>query len=366
MSEVKVELGERSYRIFVGAGLLDIAASLLPDTVRNSVVLIVDETVDQLYGERAAAALAPLGQVHRLRVTPGEGAKSLTTAGELLTRMAVLKVRRQDLVVTLGGGVVSDLGGFVASVYQRGIAFAHIPTSLLGQVDAAIGGKTGVNLQAGKNLAGTFAQPQAVICDVSLLKSLPARQFRSGLAEVIKYGLCYERAILEAVSGRAEQIEAQDPQLLEDLVLRSARIKAQVVSLDETDSGARTMLNYGHTFGHALEAAGGYETWLHGEAIALGMMFVAHLAQAMDLLTEDEVALHRAAFQAVGLPVEAQFDPEVVADAWSIDKKFLNGQRWVLLEGIGRPAVRTDVTSEDLQQAMGKVLTATPLGGVRP
>lgn len=352
---VTVELAERSYEILVGQDLLDNAASLFPHTGAGNVVLIVDNNVDPLYGGRVAAALGPVGRVHKLVVPATENSKSLTVTADLLAQMAALRIRRQDLVVTLGGGVISDLGGFVASIYQRGIPVVHMPTTLLAQVDAAIGGKTGVNLEAGKNLVGTFAQPLAVIADIRVLKTLPPRQFRSGLAEVIKYGLCYEEAILDVVLGDTEAIEGQDPAVIEDLVWRSAAIKARVVGQDETDFGARTILNYGHTFGHALEAAGGYDTWLHGEAIALGMMFVAHLAFEMGLLSEAEVDLHRSVFEAVGLPVKAQFDPDAVAGAWLIDKKFLDGQRWVLLEGVGNPVIRSDVQPEHLQAALSKV-----------
>lgn len=352
---VTVDLAERSYEIVVGEGLLDNAASFFAHEAVGNVVLIVDTNVDPLYGARAIGALAPAGKVIKLVVVASENSKSLTVVADLLARMAAARIRRQDLVVTMGGGVVSDLGGFVASIYQRGIPVVHIPTTLLAQVDAAIGGKTGVNLEAGKNLVGTFAQPQAVIADVSVLATLSARQFRSGLAEVIKYGLCYEEAILDVILGQTEAIKRKDPRVLADLVWRSAGIKARVVAQDETDFGARTILNYGHTFGHALEAAGGYDVWLHGEAISLGMMFVAHVAHAMGLLSEEQVDLHRRALEGVGLPVQAQFDSEAVAGAWLIDKKFLDGQRWVLLEGIGKPVVCSDVQPEHLQAALEQV-----------
>lgn len=359
MRSVKVELGERSYEIVVGAGLIDEAASYFPQRARyNNVVAIVDANVEPLYAGRLAASLARRGRVHKLVVPSGEASKSLEVVAGLLARMARLEVRRQDVVVALGGGVVTDLGGFVASIYQRGIGVVHVPTTLLGQVDAAIGGKTGVNLEAGKNLVGTFWQPAAVLADISTLKSLPPRQFRSGMAEVIKYGLCYDRSILKTVEEQREAIESQDPQVLEDLVCRCAAIKAAVVSQDETDFGGRTILNYGHTFGHALEAAGGYEQWLHGEAIAVGMMFAAHLAHQMGLLDAEGVEVHRRAFEATGLPVRASFDPEAVVGAWSIDKKFLDGQRWVLLEGIGHPVIRSDVQPRHIEAALSKVPAA--------
>jgi shikimate kinase/3-dehydroquinate synthase len=356
MRSVKVELGERSYEIIVGSRLLEAAADYIPHGSYRNVVVIADANVDPLYSEALGTGVAALGEVHKILVAPGETSKSLEVAGKLCEQLAKLEIRRQDLVVTLGGGVVSDLGGFVASIYQRGIAVAHVPTTLLGQVDAAIGGKTGVNLAAGKNLVGTFWQPAAVLCDVSLLNSLPYREFRSGLAEVIKYGLCYERGILDIVENSTDGVVARAPSIVEDIVYRSAAIKARVVSNDETDFAGRTILNYGHTFGHALEAAGGYTRWLHGEAISVGMMFAAQLAEAMGILPGVDVESHRAAFQAVGLPTKASFDPDAVIGAWSIDKKFLGSQRWVLLEGIGHPVIRSDVKREHIDYALSRVL----------
>lgn len=361
MRTCKVELGARSYEIVVGTGLIDTASQYVNGTPAN-IVVIADEAVDGLYGDRLAKSLSRVGQVHRILVPSTETAKSWSQAGETLSRMAELKIRRNDLVVTFGGGVASDLGGFVASVYQRGVGLIHIPTTLLGQVDAAIGGKTGVNLPAGKNLAGTFYQPSAVLCDVSVLKTLPSRQFRSGLAEVIKYGFCYEAEILDTVQNRTKAIEASDPEVLEDLVARCAGIKARVVSADENENEnqGRIILNYGHTFGHALEAAGNYELWLHGEAISLGMMFAANLAKAMGLLDEEAVEAHRRAFDAVGLPVQGQFDPNEVVGAWSIDKKFLDGQRWVLLDGLQNPIVSSEVTPMHIEEALPAVRLSSP------
>lgn len=349
-------MGDRSYDIVVGTGLIDSVSELMPGREYSKVALVADEAVDELYGDRLEASLAHLGEVHRLLVPASEKAKAWQLAGELLERMAGLKLRRHDLLVSLGGGVASDLGGFLASVYQRGIDVAHVSTTLLGQVDAAIGGKTGVNLAAGKNLAGTFYQPRVVVADVDTLVSLPVRQFRSGMAEVLKYGLCYEPWILKTVTEQMDSIEVYDRQVLQELISVCAGIKARVVAGDESDTSGRIMLNYGHTFGHALEVAGGYERWLHGEAISVGMMFAANLASEMGLLDAAGVEQHRAAFERVGLPVRASFDPQQVASAWAIDKKFLSGQRWVLLEGLQNPVVRSDVTSAHIDAAIDRVL----------
>lgn len=362
MTSVRVELGSRSYDITVGRDLID----TVPEYVTgepDQIVVIADATVDGLYGDRLERGLGRMGTVHRLLIPSSETAKSWGQAGELLGRMAELKVRRNDLVVTLGGGVASDLGGFVASAYQRGVAVIHLPTTLLGQVDAAIGGKTGVNLPSGKNLAGTFYQPAAVLADVTLLRTLPSRQFRSGMAEVVKYGLCYEPAILDLVEGSRPEIERADPEVMMDLVGRCAQVKARVVSGDETDQTGRIILNYGHTFGHALEAAGNYEVWLHGEAISLGMVFAANLARAMGLLDDASTDLHRQVLDTVGLPTRGQFDADEVVRAWSIDKKFHHGQRWVLLEGLQNPVIRSDVTPVYIEEALSAVRLSSPTRG---
>ena len=383
MRSIKVDLGERSYEIVVGQDLLARAASYLPSGDYEKLITIADETVDAIHGDAAAGSLSSSGEVHRLTVPPGEHSKAWRVAGKLLETLAELRVRRHDLVVSLGGGMVSDLAGFVASVYQRGIPVVHLPTTLLGQVDAAIGGKTGVNLGAGKNLAGTFYQPSAVISDVSTLATLPSREFRSGMAEVVKYCLCYEPSMIPAIrevaratrpAGEDADLHVWNPaesgssggasqagDLLEDIVARCAAIKARVVSLDELDHSGRIVLNYGHTFGHALEAAGGYRRWLHGEAISVGMVFAANLARGMGLLSEEEAALHTALLEEMGLPVRARFDPAVVKRAWGIDKKHQRKQRWVLLEGLAKPVVHADVPAELVEQS----LDAVAIPGVR-
>lgn len=358
MRRVHVPLNDRSYDVVVGTGLIDAVSDVIPEGDFSKVALVADEAVYDLYGKRLEASLAACGEVHPLLIPSSEQAKAWEVAGRLLEQMAELKMRRYDLLVSLGGGVASDLGGFLASIYQRGIAVVHVSTTLLGQVDAAVGGKTGVNLRAGKNLAGTFYQPKLVVADVDMLASLPVRQFRSGMAEVVKYGLCYDPWILATVAEHMEKIEAYDRELLQELVAVCAGIKARVVSGDESDRSGRIMLNYGHTFGHALEVAGGYRRWLHGEAISVGMMFAAHLASEMGLLSSPEVDQHRLAFERVGLPVRAEFDPARVAGAWAIDKKFMGSQRWVLLEGLQNPVVRSDVTSRHIDAAVDKVMAS--------
>ena len=356
---VRVELGERSYDVVVGPGLISEAAGFLPRDAYEKVAVIADQVVDALHGDALESSLREAAQVFRITVPPTEESKAWEVAGKLLESLAELRIRRHDLVATFGGGMVSDLGGFVASVYQRGIGLVHFPTTVLAQVDASIGGKTGVNLPAGKNLAGTFYQPSAVLADTSVLATLPLREFRSGMAEVVKYSLCYRPDMIPQVREVGRQGEAAREGLLARVIASCAEIKAHVVSADELDHSGRIILNYGHTFGHALEAAGGYRRWLHGEAISVGMVFAANLASQMGLLTADEVDLHIRLLQEVGLPVAADFDPLVVTRAWEIDKKHQRRQRWVLLEGLGKPVVHSDVKSEHLQAALETVLMPT-------
>jgi 3-dehydroquinate synthase len=349
---VPVELAGRSYQIWVGDGLIKHVSDYIP-AGHEKVVIIADRKVDGLYGDDVVASFSPETEVHRLTVPSGERSKAWATAGQLLEEMAALKIRRHDLVVSLGGGVATDLGGYVASVYQRGIKLAHVPTTLLGQVDAAIGGKTGVNLRSAKNMAGTFYQPSAVVADTEVLATLSARQFRSGMAEVVKYGLTFDSEILEMIGQRPGKGPAGKD--LNDLVAQCAAIKADVVSQDELDTGRRILLNYGHTLGHALEAAGGYRKFLHGEAISVGMAFAAKVAELMGLLSADDVALHQEILGAVGLPVKASFDEAAVTEAWDRDKKHRQAKRWVLLYGLQNPVVRSDVPEDVLEGALAWV-----------
>ncbi|MGH2689773.1 MAG: 3-dehydroquinate synthase family protein, partial [Actinomycetota bacterium] len=277
MRTVRVELGTRSYAIHVGDGLLGKLAELVPDLPHaRRAVVIADANVRPLWVDPVVASLRSL-DVHVLEVPAGERSKSIEVAGDVLEQFGRWGIRRHDLVLALGGGMVGDLAGFVASVYQRGTAVVQLPTSLLAMVDASIGGKTGVNLSSGKNMVGTFWQPAAVVADTRTLTTLPAREYRSGLAEAAKYGFSLDPGILDLLEAGREAVAARDPGLLEDLVARSASIKAGIVAEDELDLlDRRAILNYGHTFGHALELDGGYETWLHGEAVSVGLVFAAH------------------------------------------------------------------------------------------
>lgn len=356
MDKVRVDLGPRSYDVVVGAELLDELGELIGPG--GEVVIITDTNVDEIYGDRAEKALVPRAG-WRIVVPAGEQTKVLGVVERIVEDLAAARVRRSDLIVTLGGGMVSDLGGFVASVYQRGIPVVHVPTSLIGQVDAAIGGKTGVNLDEGKNLAGTVYQPRFVIADVTILESLPDEEFISGMAEVLKYGFALEPALLDEVEGNWSAISSRDATALQSIVTRCARAKAAIVSADERDDqGRRIILNYGHTLGHALETFDGYEGLRHGEAISIGMMFAASLAGALGILDKESIDRHARLLETAGLPTRGEFDPAQVMHHIEIDKKNEGSQRWVLLEGLAKPVVRDDVEDalvlETLERVRGK------------
>lgn len=355
-----MDLGDRSYEVSVGAGTLARAAALMPPLAGcERVAMVSDANVDAAWGATAAVALSPLassGEVHRFVVPAGEGSKSMHQAGNLLEDLATQRIRRGDLLVALGGGMVGDLAGFVASVYQRGMAVLQVPTTLLAQVDAAIGGKTAVNLTAGKNLVGTFHQPRGVIVDTTTLATLAEREYRSGLAEVAKYGFSFDPGLLDLLEGSLDAIEARDPEVLEEIVARSVAIKASVVASDERDlADRRIMLNYGHTLAHALEALGGYERWLHGEAVSVGLVFAAALAEGLGMLDAESAQRHRRVLESLGLPVAGSFDREDVEAAWSMDKKYKGGVRWVLLNGLANPVVTTRVGSPEVGAALAAV-----------
>lgn len=353
MNSVEVDAAGGRYEVVIGKDILtgdifDISES------SSTIVLISEETINELYGARIEDLLCDRGRVIRLVVPAGEASKSLSVANSLIARMAELKVRRNDHVVTLGGGMISDLGGFVASVYMRGLPLIHVPTTLLGQVDASIGGKTGVNLPEGKNLVGTFYQPRQVVCDVGLLKSLPTREFNSGLAEVIKYALCFDPALTELLLTRQEDLKRRESELLEGIVSRCARIKAEIVSEDDRDDHRRLLLNYGHTLGHAIEILGGYERVLHGEAISVGMVCAANLAEARGSIGADAVKLHLELLSAFGLPVRTHFVIEDALRLIAMDKKNLSVDRWILL-GRDGPEVVEAISQESIEDAMQMV-----------
>lgn len=339
---VHVNLPENSYPIYCGGGLLSEGGEeFVKSAGDGGAVFISDKTVWPLYGDAIRALFAEHGVESGppILLEPGEEQKTWQTAGDIACELAARGLRRDGAVIAAGGGVVGDVAGFAAAVYMRGVRLLHIPTTLLAQADSAIGGKTGVNLKQGKNLAGAFHQPQAVLCDVRTLASLPAREYRAGLAEVVKYSLIGDADFFEWLSQNAAKLLAREEDELLYAVVRSAQSKADIVSADVREtSGRRALLNLGHTFAHALEAAAGYGVWLHGEAVAAGLAAAAQLSHEQNGLPASDVERIRALLEALELPTrfpdEAKTD-EMCARMGS-DKKHTAAQtRFVLLNKIG-------------------------------
>lgn len=356
LEQVVVPLGDRSYEIFVGDGIAADAASFiaLPADCERGILLTHPSL--RVVADRVADGFGAAGlETAVVEVPEGERSKSLQVAGELYERLAAAGVHRHDVVIGVGGGVITDLAGFVAGTYLRGIAAIHVPSTLLGQVDAAIGGKAAVNLPQGKNLVGVFHQPLAVVCDVSLLDGLPEEELRAGLAEVVKYGFIADPGLLSLVESEADRILRRDRPTLIDLVVRCAAAKASLVAADERDEGRRMQLNYGHTFAHAIENAVGYRGIRHGEAVALGMVAAAYLAQEMGMIDADLVDRHRSVLRAVGLPIAASVDIGRLEDAWAHDKKYRRGVRFVLLKDLAHPVVDVEAPADAVQRAVARL-----------
>ncbi len=336
---VEVRVAGGGYPVRIGPGLLDRLDELLPDLPGAEVAAVVFSEPVRGFAERAAAALARRGLVpHLLDVPAGEAGKRLAVVETLYHRLAAVPTHRADPVVAVGGGATTDPAGFAAATWLRGVPLVNVPTTVLGMVDAALGGKTGVDLAAGKNLVGAFHQPVAVVADTTTLAALERAEVRSGLAEVVKAGLVGDPALAEACLQRAGPAAAGDPEALAPLLEAAVRVKARVVAADEREGGPRAVLNYGHTLGHALERLAGFEGLRHGEAVALGMVFAARVAEATGLAEAGLAAGHVRVLGALGLPtVLRELDPEAVLAAMATDKKHLGGLRLVLLRAPGRP-----------------------------
>ena len=340
---ISVELGERTYEVVVGPHALDDLGTRLPvPSQATRAALVTNPTVEALYGEVVRTALFERGlEVDTIEVPDAEAAKSLETLGEVYHRMAAIPLRRQDLVVALGGGVVGDLAGFAAATWNRGVAVAQIPTTLLAQVDSAVGGKTGINLPEGKNLVGAFHQPTVVVADTGILATLPERERRAGLGEVAKYGFIADPVVLELLESRPDAAIAGDADVLTEVVRRGVAVKAEIVTSDERESGRRALLNYGHTIGHAIEALTDYAVYRHGEAVALGMVAAARLGERMGI-SEDGLADRTVALlERLGLPVGGvRLDAAGVRQALTRDKKTqADGVRFVLCRTPGEAFV---------------------------
>ena len=359
MIDVPVKLGARSYRILVGPGVLTQAgAELARLTPGRRVVLVTDASVLALHGAAASRSLASAGfDVTTVVVPEGERAKTLEVAASTWERFLEAGLDRSSTVVALGGGAVGDLAGFAAATYMRGIGVVQAPTTLLAQVDASIGGKTAIDHPRAKNLIGAFHQPRLVLSDTAALLTLPEREYRSGLAEVIKHGIVLEAAYFEDVERSAAPLLARDPGVLERIVAGSCRLKASVVERDEQETELRHVLNYGHTIGHAIEAVTGYRRFVHGEAVSLGIAAEAGIAERLGLARPGVRARQLRLLEAVGLPVRgAGQAPSLVVEALSRDKKARDGRvPFVLAPEIGAFRLVFDVPAQAILDALAEL-----------
>ncbi len=344
MMSLQVSLGERSYPIHIGPGLIARSGFLAACVPGHDVLLVSNETVAPLYLEAAVEGLAGK-RVRTLVIPDGESHKTLGQFNTVLDALAGGGFHRDCCVAALGGGVIGDLAGFAAACYQRGVDFLQLPTTLLAQVDSSVGGKTAVNLPLGKNLVGSFHQPVAVVADTATLSTLPARELAAGLAEVIKYGLILDREFLAWLELQMPALLARDPQALTQAIRRSCELKALIVAEDEREHGRRALLNLGHTFGHAIEALAGYGQWLHGEAVAAGMVMAAEASRRLGWLDASEVERVTRLVASAGLPTAAPpLSPEAMRQAMGMDKKVTAGQlRLVLLKSLGEAVVTAEV-----------------------
>ena len=358
MQTLSVALGERSYPIHVGTGLLDRADLIVPFLVQKKAAVVTNSTVAPLYLERIAGALAREGvEVVRILVPDGEEHKDWRTLNGIFDALLEQRCARDTTIIALGGGVIGDLAGFAAATYQRGVPLVQIPTTLLAQVDSSVGGKTAINHPLGKNMIGAFHQPQLVVADIRTLETLPERELRSGLAEVIKHGLIRDAAFFGWIEAHLDRLLTRDPAALEHAVLGSIAIKSEIVTQDERERGLRALLNFGHTFGHAIETGLGYGAWLHGEAVAAGMVMAADLSRQLGYLSEADCARIRSLFERAGLPTAVRgITPERMQQLMRLDKKAKGGRvHFVLLQRLGVALLRADVPTGAIDHTLSRL-----------
>lgn len=355
MQTLSVDLGDRSYPIHIGAGLLGRADLIVPHLAQKRVVIVTNTTVAPLYLDRLTKTLTDAGvQVTPIILPDGEVYKDWQTLNLIFDALLQSRAERKTTLIALGGGVIGDMTGFAAASYQRGVPFIQIPTTLLSQVDSSVGGKTGINHPLGKNMIGAFYQPKVVLADTDTLKTLPARELSAGLAEVIKYGLIWDAEFFDWLESNMSQLRALDQAAISHAIYRSCEIKAQVVGEDEREGGIRAILNLGHTFGHAIESGMGYGNWLHGEAVAAGMVLAADASCRKGWLTKADVERSRALMRAAGLPDSApDLGVEKYLDYMGHDKKVEAGKiRFVLLKKIGEAVITADLSLDDLHATL--------------
>jgi 3-dehydroquinate synthase len=352
---IDIALGERGYPIYIGSGLLGRAAELLHPLPARDLLIVTNTTVGPLYRPPIQDTLEQAGKrVSAIELPDGEQHKTLDTAAKIFDALVTARLNRDAAIVALGGGVVGDIAGFAAACYQRGIDFVQVPTTLLAQVDSSVGGKTGVNHPHGKNLIGAFHQPRCVIADIDTLSTLPPREYKAGLAEVVKYGLIYDFAFFEWLEQHAAALDARHTDSMIHAIQRSCEIKAEVVGADEREQGLRAILNLGHTFGHAIETAAGYGEWLHGEAVAAGMVLAADMSRQLGKIAPSDYERSVRLLQRLGLPTTA---PRIGAaralELMGMDKKVLQGKlRLVLLQRMGEAIITSDYPREALEETL--------------
>jgi 3-dehydroquinate synthase len=354
-----VRTSSGDYPVWVGWGTLEGVGERVTEQLAPAAAYVITDEGVFRQARRAQASMEAAGvPTHMFLVPPGEQNKSLETARHLYKWLAGRRAERGHAVLAVGGGVVGDLGGFVAATFLRGMPLVQVPTSLLAMMDSSIGGKVAVDLPQGKNLVGAFYQPRFVLTDVQVLESLPERELISGWAEALKHGLILDEPLVSTFESRRDDIRALDETVATDVIWRSVSIKADVVSRDEKETlGVRILLNYGHTIGHAIEAATGYGSFLHGEAVSVGMMGAAYISEALSLMSGPDVGRQKALLDSYGLPTSCPgMDVEAVAGAMLSDKKTVGGSiRWVLLDGIGKAVVRDDVPSELVTETLERL-----------
>lgn len=363
MKTLNLDLGERSYPIYIGSGLLGRSELFTNHIAGHQVMVVTNETIAPLYLERLLESLPGDAKVDSVILPDGEAHKDLETLNLIFDQLLAKEHNRKTTLVALGGGVVGDMCGFAAACYQRGVDFIQVPTTLLSQVDSSVGGKTGVNHPLGKNMIGAFYQPNAVIIDIDTLTSLPEREVAAGMAEVIKYGLIYDADFYHWIQQNISELMALESDRITQAILRSCECKAEVVAQDEKEGGIRAILNLGHTFGHAIEAHQGYGNWLHGEAVGTGMLMAADLGYRLGKLSATDLEPLRDLLAKARLPLYAPEDmnEEDFLSRMRVDKKVLDGRiRLVLLESIGQAYVTSDTPEDLLRQtlAAGKQLAS--------
>ncbi|MGH1484898.1 MAG: 3-dehydroquinate synthase [Cellvibrionaceae bacterium] len=357
LKQLTVDLGDqRSYPIFIGGGSLNDIDFFAPYISGRQVCIVSNETIAPLYLQALVDMLSPHYQVDAVILPDGEKFKTLEILSQIYDCLLEKKHNRTTTLIALGGGVVGDMTGFAAASYQRGVNFIQVPTTLLSQVDSSVGGKTGVNHPLGKNMIGAFHQPRSVIIDTNVLATLPARELSAGIAEIIKYGLIIDSEFYQWLEDHMAELKSLESSIIIEAIARSCETKADVVSQDEKESGIRAILNLGHTFGHAIEAAQGYGNWLHGEAVAAGMVVAAELSAQLGWIKGGEVDRLRTLLVAAELPVQIPSDMSVekFLDLMSVDKKVIDGRlRLVLLKAIGESIVTDEAPKEAVASAIG-------------